>query len=169
MDPVTAMGCAASVIQFVQFGSKLISESREIYRSTDGALDKNLALEQIAKNLSELNAALRLDREPGDLFTHKGTTAAKRRKSKAAKFARPPRNPSAVEQQLNRICEECDSVTQQLLKELDKLKLRGGQRKWGSFRQALSNVWSQGEIQELEKKLEGIRKQIDTTLLVYLR
>jgi hypothetical protein len=194
MDPITATGLAASVIQFVQFGSKLISQSIEIYQSTDGALGENIALADIAKNLSELNSVMQ-ERQPRALRNLREATAAKRnaehnaalrerqppalRQFREATAAKQPnlgvakstksKNLSVAEKQLDQICEECDRVTRQLLKGLDKLKLQGRHRKWGSFRQALSNVWSQGEIRALEKKLNGVRKRVDTTLLVYLR
>lgn len=51
MDPLTALGLASNIVQFVDFASKLISQSHEIYQSADGALEDNVALEHVAKNL----------------------------------------------------------------------------------------------------------------------
>ncbi|ELR05577.1 hypothetical protein VC83_07700 [Pseudogymnoascus destructans] len=52
-----------------------------------------------------------------------------------------------AEKELNRICKNCDDVAQQLLQELDKMRLHGGHRKWGSFRQALGNIISERHTQ----------------------
>ena len=63
MDPLTALGLAANIVQFVDFTSKLISQSHEIYRSADGALEDHVALENVANNLSKLSDELKKERE----------------------------------------------------------------------------------------------------------
>lgn len=158
MDPTTAMGCAASVIQFVDFGRKLVSGSLEIYGSADGMSAEHISIGDISKSLSELIVPLRARR---DTRLENERNVSNRN--------RPQEKGSVAEKELNRICEDCDKVAQQLQQELEKLRLRGGHRKWGSFKQALSNMWNQSQISALEKKLERIRKQVDTTLLVSLR
>ncbi|OBT75676.1 hypothetical protein VF21_05181 [Pseudogymnoascus sp. 05NY08] len=157
MDPISAMGCAASVIQFVDFGRKLVSGSLEIYRSADGMSAEHVSIEDILRGLSELIIPLHAR---SDARLHNVTNANKNR---------PKEKLSVAEKELNRICKDCDDVAQQLLQELDKMRLRGGHRKWKSFRQALGNIWNQSQITALEKKLERIQKQVDTTLLVCLR
>jgi hypothetical protein len=41
MDPLTALSVAACVVQFVDYGTKLLSKGRELYKSADGALWEN--------------------------------------------------------------------------------------------------------------------------------
>ncbi|KFY73376.1 hypothetical protein V499_06546 [Pseudogymnoascus sp. VKM F-103] len=157
MDPISGMGCVASVIQFVDFGRKLVSGSLEIYRSADGMSAEHVSIGDISKGLSELIIPLRAR---SDTRLDNVRNANKNRSKEKL---------SVAEKELNRICKDCDDMAQQLLQELDKMRLHGGQRKWGSFRQALGNMWNQSQITALEKKLERIRKQVDTTLLVCLR
>ena len=63
MDPFTAIGLAASIVQFLEFGRKLVSGAVEIYRNVDGATSSNILLEQITTDLhdlcNELDLALR--------------------------------------------------------------------------------------------------------------
>ncbi|OBT57523.1 hypothetical protein VE04_02112 [Pseudogymnoascus sp. 24MN13] len=157
MDPISAMGCAASVIQFVDFGRKLVSGSLEIYRSADGMSAEHVSIEDISRGLSELIIPLRAR---SDTRLDNVRNANKNRSKEKL---------SVAEKELNRICKDCDDVAQQLLQELDKIRLHGRHRKWRSFRHALGNMWNQSQITALEKKLERIHKQVDTTLLVCLR
>ena len=55
MDPVTIVGLIAAIVQFVDFSSELVSSSTEIYRSTSGALQRNVHLEQTTRDLIQLN------------------------------------------------------------------------------------------------------------------
>lgn len=127
MDPTTAMGCAANVIQFVDFGRKLVSGSLEIYGSADGISAEHISIGDISKSLSELIVPLRARRDTR-LGNERNVSNRNRLKEKV----------SVAEKKLNGICEDCDTVAQQLQQELEKLRLRGGHRKCGSFKQALS-------------------------------
>ena len=45
MDPITALGIAGNVVQFIDFGLKAVSKAREIHSSSTGALRVNVDLE----------------------------------------------------------------------------------------------------------------------------
>jgi len=168
MDPLTALGLASNIVQFVDFASKLISQSHEIYRSADGALEDNVVLEYVAKNLSRLGDELKS--KQADIKT--GREALARERDWAKKDGRvipEPEKVTAAGKQLQQLSKECSAVSNELLQELEKLKIKEPHKRWESFRQALNSVWSQEKIRALETRLEGIRKQLDTTLLVCLR
>ncbi len=55
LDPLTALSIASSIVQFVDYGSKLLSKSYELYESADGTTIGNAELEVIAKDLQDLN------------------------------------------------------------------------------------------------------------------
>ena len=55
LDPLTAIGLASAIVQFVDFGSKLIKGGSEIYKSVDGALAENSELEDITTKIHQLN------------------------------------------------------------------------------------------------------------------
>lgn len=59
MDALTALSVASSVIQFVDFGSKLVSKSKKIYKSSDGVLDSTVDTERLTSDLTGLLVGLR--------------------------------------------------------------------------------------------------------------
>jgi hypothetical protein len=61
LDPITAIGVAGNIVQFVDFAIKLLSKSKEIYQSADGASVEYRSLEAIAANLSRMTDRLRKD------------------------------------------------------------------------------------------------------------
>jgi hypothetical protein len=144
LDPLTALGLASNIVQLIQFTSDLVAKGRDIYQSPDGALVENLELEAITKSLQELSLELAL---PGGALLHL----------------------TKVERQLQQLCGGCRKVTDDLLVVIQKLKTQSPRKKWNSFRQALSSLWGEDEIQALSIRLERYRRQIDTTWLLSLR
>ena len=59
MDSLTALSLAGNVVQFVDFGNKLLSQSRELYRSTQGSLAADDELHLVTADLSALILKLR--------------------------------------------------------------------------------------------------------------
>jgi hypothetical protein len=144
MDPLTALGLASNIIQLISFTSDLVSKSREIYKSADGALVEHLELETIAKSLKDLSTDL-----PDELKRQKSLTN--------------------LEKQLRDLCEKCNEVSIELIEATNRLRATGHNKKWNSFRQALNSVWNDDKINALSKRLENYRSQLDTALLVSLR
>ena len=58
LDPITALGVAGNVVQFIDFGLKVTSKAREIYRSVDGALEENVDLEVVTGDLAAITQKL---------------------------------------------------------------------------------------------------------------
>ena len=170
MDPLSALSVAGNIIQFVDFSSKLIAKSHKLYSSADGALVENLELEAIADSMSGLNSKVR--------DTLVATSAVY---SPVFLDGRQiERNPTREEQRMVRatreneksihfVCEQCANVSGELLEALERLKVRGTNRKWASFRQALQSVWNEGKIEKLAERLQKLRAQFDTSILIALR
>jgi hypothetical protein len=57
LDPFTALSLASSVVQFVDYGTKLLNESAELYHT--GTLLRHEDFETITKDLIEVNALLK--------------------------------------------------------------------------------------------------------------
>ena len=55
MEPLTALGVASNVAQFVDFTWKLVTEVRTIHRSATGTSDDVLLLDSILADIEELN------------------------------------------------------------------------------------------------------------------
>jgi hypothetical protein len=150
MDGLSALSIAASVAQFLEFGCSLVSKSKEIYHSVDGALPRNISAEHATRRLIELSevikAGLVLDSHQPDLALN-------------------------VDDALRSICDGCIAASETLLSKLDKLKVQNGQgmRRFKSVRQALKSVWSQKSLDELAERLQYFRREMDAHILVSLR
>jgi ankyrin repeat protein/energy-coupling factor transporter ATP-binding protein EcfA2 len=149
-DPLTALGLAASIVQFISFTSSLISKTSEISNTAQGATVEIIELKAIATNITTLNAEILPPSSP------RGNDKQSRKAAKSGEL-------------LRELCTGCEEVSKKLLDVLEKLECEGGRSKWKSFRQALKTVWKESEIEALSKRLERYRGQIDTALLVSLR
>jgi ABC-type transporter Mla subunit MlaD len=58
LDPFTSLGLASNIIQFVDFATKLIGESRTIYKSASDAGKDNLVLQAVTNDLSRLTNSI---------------------------------------------------------------------------------------------------------------
>ncbi|KAL2006443.1 hypothetical protein VTN00DRAFT_9111 [Thermoascus crustaceus] len=76
---------------------------------------------------------------------------------------------SGAEKRLRELGEETKSISAKFLEKLGQLELKEPHTGWNSFKLELNSTWKQGDIRALEKRLDGIRKQLDTTLLMCLR
>lgn len=146
MDPLTAFSTAGTVIQFVDFSLKLLSAGCELYNSATGALYTNEELEYTARNISQLARRLRQPLHPESLtrVTQEGAD-------------------------LQRICDKCDEIAQDLLKRLESLRMAGGKGVLKSFRYALKTYWAKEDLDILVDRLEKIREILEMTVLVELR
>lgn len=131
LDPVTALGVAGNVVQFVDFGIKLISKGKEIYKSTDGILADHAEQAAISSRLAELSKRL----------SDSVSASATRKKLSPAEVA------------LREVTIECKEVADDFSKAINKLKVTGNHRGWKSFRQALKSVWKKEGIEKRLTKL----------------
>lgn len=68
MDPLTALGLAANVIQFVSFASGLVFKMREISTSADGATSEITTLDAVYGRLHSLSSELELASQKNELL-----------------------------------------------------------------------------------------------------
>lgn len=107
MDALTALSVASSVIQFVDFGSKLVSKSKKIYKSADGVLDSTVDTERLASDLTGLLVGLRR-KLPEHRILSSDTPPAQR-----------PENDDA----LDALCSRSIEIGEILLSKLQKLRV----------------------------------------------
>jgi hypothetical protein len=148
MDPFSALSIATAVIQVVDFSSKVISKSREIYLSADGTTEEVSLLQDATTNLEELLNDL------GSTGIHEKSTGARRK------------GPDA---QLIRLARESHMAATSLRTTLDRVKYNTDGKERRVFVQGLRSVMEHKNISTLTVRLDEIRKQVDTTLLVSLR
>jgi hypothetical protein len=152
MDPITALSVVAAVIQFLDYGTRIVSKGKELYSSADGALSENMELETASVQLQNLSNTLM------DSF-------------QAGLKAPPGGKPDQSDEVMQKICEDCVAVSRELVEQLEKLKIPEGHphKKWKSFRQALKAVWTKEKINEIAERLKNLRNYLDTVILVSVR
>lgn len=152
LDPVSAVGLAGSVVQFVSFTTGLLSKGNEIYHSADGAVIENLELEMITRNLagllSQLSTPLK-DDPSEDSSTDSATEMDSLR--------------------LKDLSDSCGSAARDLLDTLEDIKLKGSHRKWRSLRQALRTSWSNEKIDGLVRRISRYREELSFNLILAIR
>jgi hypothetical protein len=153
LDPVSALGVAAAVVQFIDYSTNLISKSVKIYKhiSNKGAgfTPQYADLEVITKDLL---------RHSKDL-------------EKSAKAGPTGGSRNSNDEELHQLCLACTQVAAELLAALahSKLKFMGKFRELKSFRHALMGTWPEEEIDSLQQRLDGFRQQLIVNILVSLR
>jgi hypothetical protein len=73
------------------------------------------------------------------------------------------------EQALCDLCKGCIDVSQELTKALEKLIGQGKLGRFRSFRQALKNVWSKDDIDNLERRVKMYKEELNIRIIVGLR
>jgi hypothetical protein len=149
MDPLTALSVAGTVVQFVDFGNKIVRGTYHIYKSATGALSVNEELEIITRDLADLATKLRRPLQAEHLSTS--------------------RSHNTQQTALQGLCDECVRVAERLIARLESLKVQGKHRAWRSFQHAVKAAWAQKEVDELTTTLSKYRDSIQTYLQLSLR
>ena len=147
LEPLAAIGLAAGIAQFIDFSSKLVSRSNEISNSAGAGLIEHQHLETTTADLIQVQKKLQ------DL-------------------CQPPAVDGCLtkdEQALYELSKACVKIGDELLANLNKLKVPGQCSRWKSFRKALKSVWGKEEVDQLAWRLKTMQKEINTRILVQLR
>lgn len=159
LDPLSALSVAASIIQFVDFSSEIISKGKYLYNSSNGVLKENEQTETVTVRLQEM--------------TRKLNESLRRSRINNPTTTQVPADPELQVQheRLKEICQECSDASKELISRLGKLKVptQTENRKWKSFRQALKSVWSKEAVDAMAKRLELLRNELDSQMLVLVR
>ncbi|CAH0050899.1 unnamed protein product [Clonostachys solani] len=149
MDPVSAFRVAGTVVMFVDFCYGLVSESIEIYRSPEGISSENFQLSTLVKDLGKISTQVS---DALDTATSQALIAS--------------------DESLIRLCRECESITAEVNSALGYLQAQGGGSKAmmakNSVTVALKAMWSKGNLQNIEKRLQQIRSEMTMAMLVSL-
>jgi hypothetical protein len=132
MDPLSAVGLAGTVVQFVSFAHEIVSLGKEIYNSPTGAREEAVEIGAMLKDLTELHQSLRYSWRQN---------ASQR---------------SQQENTLFGLVEQCEPIHNELQRVLRSLEVQGSHRKWKSLRAAVKVAWKEGDIKDLEKRLHRI-------------
>ena len=147
MDPLTALSLASSVIQIVDFSTKLVTKGHKIYKSADGTLSENVDTEMVDQDLNQLTAHLQ--------------------HTLRASNDNAPLNQADIS--LVELCRRCNALSLELQTKLNKLKVVGKHRKWKSARQALKSVCGRDNLEQFAHRLAIYRDEINLNITVSLR
>jgi N-terminal domain on NACHT_NTPase and P-loop NTPases len=140
LDPITALGVAGNVVQFIDFGLKATSKAREIHRDSKGKTVADADLEVVTKDLVALNA---------QLYSSVGS--------------------SGQTEALEELCERCAKTAGELLSALQSFTVTGKKTKWKSTRKALKSLWGREAVEEMKKRLLDFREELKLHFLVRLK
>lgn len=146
LDPLTAINLASSVVQFTDFGIKLIRGSIKLYNTSDGVDADNAELETKIDLARKLAERVMLPFEPT----------------------------SRDEEELRELAKSCGLIALDLLSVLHDLKVKkpaGPGRMWESFRKvvAAQTPWNKDKIASLSKRLQILRESIFQQVQVMTR
>ena len=147
MEALSALSLASNIVQFLEFGLRVVSKGNKIYRSVDGILEENLDLEVVTRDLLDMQSKL------------KCTLLASNHTQLASNDAKS----------FNTLSEACAGLADRLLEKLNMVKAQGRFRRWKSLRQALKIVWSKQDIENFKNTLQSFRSEMQIHLLVSLR
>jgi hypothetical protein len=153
LDPLTALSLAGTIVQFIDFGKKLLSQGTELYKSTNGKLTVD---EEVGLVIADLGAVIGKIRRR-DILNPADVSGA---------FSEDDqRQQDAFEA----ICDEAAKVAQELLAKIQKLTIKSPKRsKWEAFYQIVRRAWSKDEIDGLLDRLSTLKQALETRVLFAL-
>jgi hypothetical protein len=153
MDPLTALSVAGTIIQFVDFGTKLLKSSVQLYKSNQGTLKAHEELKLITGDLHVVISKIR-----GSQCVTPGNSVP------------PIAGDEGIQGSFVKICDETAEIAAELLKKLNGIRVKDGKdRAWESVKAAVKAAWSKDEIQSLEKRLRLLKESLQFDLLDLLR
>ncbi|KAE8375567.1 hypothetical protein BDV26DRAFT_294952 [Aspergillus bertholletiae] len=136
MDPLTIIGLAASIAQFLDIGFRLIQGAKEIHDSTRGISQEVAELQLVVEDIKNLNRDLTTSQTEQPLS----------------------KNDLAI----RALAEQCDSLADALLTQLRPLSLRpeASYRMVESFRVSMTHYMRRKEILRLWERLSLVESQL---------
>lgn len=140
MDPLTAVGLAGNIVQFVHFSCSLVSKTSDIHHSTSGQTQENVELDLIAKELSLQCAKIQQNLSGSE------------------------------DASLSKLALACQRVSDDLISLIARIRSKSGHDgKWTSFRQAVKSVLKSEDLRQLNSRLDALRSQMNAHILVLIR
>ncbi|KAH6694283.1 hypothetical protein BKA61DRAFT_662945 [Leptodontidium sp. MPI-SDFR-AT-0119] len=132
MDPVTAVGFAAAIVNFIDFSWSLVQGTHEVYKSGSGATAENAQVSTILEDLQEVTEGLHSDLKVG---------------GKHAK-------------QLSKLAKNCLDLSRDLAKILEKLRVKERKSTWQAVKVTWASMRKEKEVASIEKRLGDYRSEI---------
>lgn len=151
MDPLTAVSLAAAIVQFTDYGVRLLSDGVETYKSVSGMTSEVVELTTIAEDLEQLSRSIQ---------------------EKSAQLSDPILKPMREsEQNLLRLCGVCQKLSTELATAVSRLRTHSTERlelAVESFGVAVRKFWSRERIMNLRNQISDVRQQMMMAMMVFL-
>ena len=150
LDPV---GIAAAVLQFADFGRRLLSDTWEVYQSPSGQVVQNLEVSMVVNDLAKLTNVLTPNIRGGPLGSNQD-----------------------IENQLPEICAKCKSLSNEIQNALAKIYKQPTRRNeeklqqstGEAFRASLHTWWREDKIPEMRRQLKTIHRRLIDAVTISL-
>lgn len=140
MDPLTTISLVANIVAFVDWGTKVVRGTREIYGSATGTLPGNQAQETLVRETHGFITRLRI-----------------------------PNGTAEEEKSLVLLADECCCLAHAILDKLQSIKPSKPHSKLSAFWSALKSDGEQDELSVLEARLDQCRNQLSLQMNVMTR
>ncbi|KAJ9611172.1 hypothetical protein H2200_004355 [Cladophialophora chaetospira] len=158
LDPLSALGVAGNIVQFVDFTLRLVSKTDELYER--GSLIQHEHLHRCAQQIQNFSSLLKSRLTPfkeDDKGQRSLTT-----KGRSANEAQ-----DEVTKLLRVALSHCHESATELLKATSKLVIRDSNSKWQSFRQALNSIMSESALDVMTQRVFQAQQNVVMFLLLY--
>ena len=167
LEGLAALSFASNIVQFVEFGCRLFSQSKELHRSSSGLLDEAVELDNITRSLSRLSNNLILEHKPS---SHDANIDS----GNGVEHIPPiqPANALGIdsgESDLVLIATDCKKVADELSEALKQLKVQNPKKRWQCFRVALKRIWKPERIDDMSRRMERLSNQMTMCLVQNLK
>jgi hypothetical protein len=136
-EGLAAVGLAGNIIQFISFGSELLSKTAEIHNSASGASSTFVDLDYMSESLKSLIKPF---------LDHSNTTRLR-----------------GISERCNDVADQLLGVIASL--KVHSRSTTQGPTKWQSFRKALKSIWKKEQIDALKLRLQLLRDQVSLHLV----
>ena len=147
-EAIVALGLAANIVQFIDFGGKVLSGGLRLYKSgrLGEANDAKIITQSLQRLIEMLNQPL-----------------------KPSGSANEVTKLSQTEIDLRDLAAHCIDIANELLRAITKLELQGKRGKWDSLRAALKHVLADEKIEKMRQRLDNFRQEIIVHILACFR
>lgn len=158
MEALVALSLAGTIVQFIDFGTKILSRGHELYKAKNGQLAAHYELQIMISDLH--NVVLRIR-----------NSATPRESQLSTALAHPEGVDSIPSSAIHRVCEEAIKVAEAILLKLEALKLDPElkESKLETFAHVCGRLWStekeKGEVDRLVARLDSLKDAINREVL----
>ena len=164
---LAALGVASNIVQFVDFGCRLFSQSKELYRSSNGLADEAGELENIARSLNHLSDNLMLEHSFSDQRSSNNSDIEIEDQLDDIAPVQPANTfeKCSGHTDLKLIAIDCKKVADELSEALNRLRVKSPGKKWECFRVALKRIWKSERIKDMSRRMERLSSQLTMCLV----